>query len=41
MRPYERTSSRMTNKKDNDNDKARSNFATGLLVMTSGTLDQT
>jgi hypothetical protein len=29
------------NKKGNGKDKARSNFATGLLVMTSGTLDQT
>ncbi|CAN5454075.1 hypothetical protein BH10ACI4_BH10ACI4_04280 [soil metagenome] len=26
---------------NHDNGKARSGFATGLLVMTSGTLDQT
>lgn len=41
MQQSEHTSSRMTNSKGNDNDKARSNFATGLLVMTSGTLDRT
>lgn len=41
MQQQGQTSSRRTNKEGNDNDKARRNFATGLLVTTSGTRDQT